>query len=140
MSKGHISVGKTFTASPHILWDLITDTTQWPRWGPTVKAVSTSERYISKASERQVLTALDLWLPFVVTDCEHECFWNWKVASVRATGHRLQIRDAGGVILWFEVPLIAFPYLTFCRMALTRIADCVAKRKKLEIWTAQLPY
>ena len=88
ISNQHISVGRAYTASPHFLWDLITDTRQWPRWGPTVKAVRTSRRYIGKASEGQVLTPLGIWLPFSVTDYEHECFWNWKVASVRATGHR----------------------------------------------------
>ena len=80
ISKSHISVSKSFPTSPHILWDLLTDTTQWPRWGPTVKAVRTSKRYISKASEGQVLTAFGIWLPFVVTDYEHERFWSWKVA------------------------------------------------------------
>ena len=125
-----ISVGKMFSASPDILWDLITDTSQWPRWGPTVRAVRTSERYISQGSEGQVLTALGIWLPFVVTDYENECFWNWKVASVRATGHRLQSVKAGGTILWFEVPVMAFPYIAICRMALTRIADCVAEIRK----------
>ena len=129
ISTHQISVGKTYTASPHTLWELITDTTQWPRWGPTVNAVRTSEHYIRKGSEGHVLTALGIWLPFVVTDFEHECFWNWKVASVRATGHRLQNVDAGAVILWFEVPVIAFPYIAICRMALTRIADCVAEGK-----------
>jgi hypothetical protein len=69
---------------------------------------------------------LGIWLPFVVTDYEHERFWKWKVASVRATGHRLQSTDAGGAVLWFEVPVIAFPYIAICRMALTRIADCLA--------------
>lgn len=126
ISKKLISVGKRFSASRDMLWNLITDTTQWPRWGPTVKAVRTSERCIRKGSEGHVLTPLGIWLPFIVTDYEHECFWNWKVASVRATGHRLQLTDTGGVILWFEVPLIAFPYLAICRMALTRIANCVA--------------
>ncbi len=130
ISKELISVGKTFSASPHLLWDLITDTDQWPRWGPTVKAVRTPERYISKGSKGQVLTALGIWLPFVVTHYEHEHFWNWKVASVRATGHRLQFADEGGAILWFEVPVIAFPYIAVCRMALTRIAECVAEGRQ----------
>jgi hypothetical protein len=126
ISREHISVGKMFSASPDMLWDLITDTSHWSRWGPTVKAVRTSERYIRKGSEGHVLTLIGIWLPFVVTDYEHERFWKWNVASVRATGHRLQSTDAGGAILWFEAPVIAFPYIAICRMALTRIADCLA--------------
>ena len=82
----YISVGKTFSASPHMLWDL-------------------------------------------VTDYEQECFWNWKVASIRATGHYLQFANEGGAILWFEIPVIVFPYIAICRMALTRIAACVAESR-----------
>jgi hypothetical protein len=123
ISKSHISVGKMFLVSPRILWDLITDTTQWPRWGPTVKAVRNSERYICKGSNGHVLTAIGIWLPFVITDYERECFWSWKVASIRATGHRLQPMDTGGCCLWFEVPNIAAPYLIICQVALNRIED-----------------
>lgn len=122
ISKSHISAGKMFLASPYILWDLITDTTQWPRWGPTVKAVRNSERYIRQGSAGHVLTAVGIWLPFVITEYEHECFWSWKVASIQATGHRVQPTETGGCHLWFEVPIVAAPYLVVCQMALNRIA------------------
>lgn len=126
ISKCHVSVGKKFPASPHILWDLITDTTQWPRWGPTVKAVRNSERYICKGSGGQVLTAVGIWLPFVVADFEHESFWSWKVASVKATGHRLQLTETGECLLWFEVPLIVAPYIVICHLALKRIEEILS--------------
>ena len=121
ISKTHINVGKMFLASPDTIWDLITDTTQWPKWGPTVKAVRNSERYIHKGSQGQVLTAVGLWLPFVITEYEHISFWSWKVASVSATGHRLKPTNTGGCHLWFEVPIIAAPYLVVCQIALNRL-------------------
>ncbi len=121
LSKTHIDVGKMFVASPAVLWDLITDTTLWPSWGPTVKAVRSPERYICKGSKGRVLTAVGLWLPFVVTEYERHRFWSWKVASIKATGHRVQPTDMGGGYLWFEVPIIAAPYLVICQMALNRI-------------------
>ena len=123
ISKTHITVGKMFLASHHTIWDLITDTFQWPEWGPTVKAVRHAERYIRKGSRGQVLTVLGLWLPFEIIDYEHSCFWSWKVASIRATGHRVQPMDTGGCCLWFEVPIIAAPYLVICQIALNRIDD-----------------
>jgi hypothetical protein len=123
ISKTHIDVGKMFLSSSHTIWDLITDTTQWPRWGPTVKAVRYTERYIRKGSAGQVLTAVGIWLPFVINKYEHESFWSWKVASIRATGHRVQTTDTGDCCLWFEVPTMAAPYLIICQMALIRIED-----------------
>ena len=121
ISKTHIDVGKMFLTSSHTIWDLITDTTQWPRWGPTVKAVRNTERYICEGSAGQVLTAVGIWLPFFITKFEHESFWSWKVASIGATGHRVQPRDTGSTYLWFEVPIIAAPYLAICQVALNRI-------------------
>ena len=130
ISKTHIDVGKIFFTSPHTIWDLITDTYQWPRWGPTVKAVRNSERHICKGSEGQVLTAVGIWLPFVISDYEDESFWSWKVASVPATGHRLQPADTGGCYLWFEVPIIAMPYVLICQLALNRIEDLITNFRK----------
>ena len=60
ITKAHIDVGKMILASPLTIWDLITDTPQWTIWGPTVKAVRNSERYIRKDSQSQVLTSVGL--------------------------------------------------------------------------------
>jgi hypothetical protein len=100
---------------------MITDTTKWPQWGPTVKKVDYPERYICKGAAGHVLTALNIWLPFRIIDFEANCFWSWKVASVNATGHRIQAVGIGSCDLWFEVPIIAAPYALICQMALTRI-------------------
>ena len=125
ISRFQINVGKEFFVSPNTIWDLITDTTQWPQWGPTVKAVRISERYICKGSKGQVLTSVGFWLPFVITEYEHESFWSWKVASIKATGHRIRLTNGGGCSLWFEVPIFAAPYLVVCQVALNRIESIV---------------
>ena len=123
IAKTRIDVGKMFFASHRTIWDLITDTSKWSQWGPTVKAVRCSERYIRQGSRGKVLTAVGLWLPFIITEYEPERFWHWKVASIKATGHRVQPTETGNTYLWFEVPIIAAPYLAICRVALNRIEE-----------------
>jgi len=127
ISATRINVGKFYHASPLIVWNLITDTDQWPLWGPTVKRVQLPERFIRQGSLGRVLTAIGIWLPFVIVKFEHGCFWSWKVASINATGHRIQPVETGGCILWFEVPIIAAPYILICQMALNRIQDLLFK-------------
>jgi len=122
ISRAYVSVGKCFRASPHIVWDLVTDTAKWSQWGPSIKAVRCSERLIRKGSAGQVLTAVGLWLPFVVSEYDHLRYWRWKVAAINATGHRVHVTETGECRLWFDVPVVAAPYLLVCRIALQRIA------------------
>jgi hypothetical protein len=127
ITKSRISVGKFYPVSPLIVWDLITDTSQWPRWGPTVKNVQLSERYIRIGSRGQVLTSLGVWLSFVIDEYEHASFWSWKVADIKATGHRVQVTKTGGSNLWFEMPMIAAPYAVVCQMALGGIENLLCE-------------
>lgn len=128
LTSKRISVGKFYPVSPLIVWDLITDTSQWSRWGPTVKNVQLSERYIRIGSSGQVLTSLGVWLPFFIDEYEHASFWSWKVATVKATGHRVQASQNGGSNLWFEIPMIAAPYAVVCQMALGRIKNLLCEK------------
>ena len=121
ISSNRLSVGKFYQASPLIIWDLMTDTFKWPQWGPTVKSVQCSERFIRKGSTGRVLTPFGIWLPFVITEFEQACYWSWKVASISATGHRVHASETGGCYLWFELPVIAAPYTLVCQRALGRI-------------------
>ncbi|MEE4601113.1 MAG: SRPBCC family protein [Desulfobacteraceae bacterium] len=129
ITKNRISVGKFYPVSPLIVWDIITDTSQWPRWGPTVKNVQLSERYISTGSKGQVLTSLGVWLPFIIDEYEYGSFWSWKVATIKATGHRVQESEKGGSNLWFEIPMIAAPYTIVCQLALGRIENLLCEQK-----------
>jgi hypothetical protein len=124
-----ISVGKSYPVSPLIVWEIITDTSQWPRWGPTVKNVQLSERFIRIGSRGKVLTSLGVWLPFVIDEYEYASFWSWKVASIKATGHRVQASENGGSNLWFEIPMLAAPYTVICQMALGRIENLLCEQK-----------
>ncbi len=127
ISKNRVSVGKFYPASPLLVWDLITDTSQWTRWGPTVKRVQFPDRFIRKGSSGQVLTAFGIWLPFDIDEYEHGRFWSWKVATINATGHRVQASETEGCYLWFEVPLLAAPYALVCQIALGRIENLFCK-------------
>ena len=127
ISANRVSIGKLYQTSPLTVWDLITDTDKWPQWGPTVKGVQYPERIIREGARGMVLTALGIWLPFVITECEYGRFWRWNVASISATGHRIQATEAGGCKLWFEVPIIAAPYTLVCQMALRRIENLLSE-------------
>ncbi len=127
ISASQVSVGKFYHTLPLIVWDLITDTFKWPQWGPTVKRVQCPERFICKGTQGQVLTAFGIWLPFIITEYDPASFWSWNVASVKATGHRIQAVKTRGCYLWFEVPIIAAPYTLVCQMALGRIKNLLSK-------------
>ena len=121
VSVTQLSVGKRFSVSPPIVWDLITDTAKWPQWGPTVKNVEFPDRYIYRGAAGRVLTAFHFWLPFEITEFEAARFWSWKVAAVKATGHRILAIDDRSCELWFDVPIVAAPYGLICQLALTKI-------------------
>ncbi|MCU0588135.1 MAG: SRPBCC family protein [Syntrophobacteraceae bacterium] len=117
-----LRVSRVIQAPPSAVWDILVDTEQWPRWGPSVRAVRCPRRRIDQGAEGAVQTTMGIWLPFVITELLVGSSWSWEVASVPATGHRL--RPLGGLAceVSFEVPLLAAPYLLVCRVALRRIA------------------
>ncbi|MFO7982024.1 MAG: SRPBCC family protein [Desulfuromonadales bacterium] len=122
MAKGKVETGRIINAPAEAVWRLITDTRQWPQWGPSVVAVECDSRYIGPESRGRVKTAIGVRLPFRVTRFEQGLFWAWTVAGVPATGHRLESLGPGRSRLIFEIPLIAAPYTIVCQMALGRIA------------------
>jgi hypothetical protein len=128
----HISVERELEASPERVWDLLTDTTKWPWWGPSVRRVSCSERYIREGSLGEVVTPIGLRFPFVVTEYVHGYFWAWKVAGIRATGHRLIAFSATRCTIAIEMPVYWLPYTIICRIALKRM-DGVLRRSSGKI-------
>jgi hypothetical protein len=129
-STNQIHIGRFYDSPVPIVWDLITDTLQWPQWGPTVREVESEDRFIRKGTRGRVKTAVGIWLPFVIVEYIHMRFWSWKVGSVKATGHSIRSAKNGGSHLWFEVPIIAAPYILVCRMALDRIEKLMKVTKK----------
>ena len=119
-----ISVSQHYHASSRELWRFLTDTTLWPMWGPTVLAVRCSERFIRKGSIGKVRTPIGVWVPFVITEYDDLHFWAWKVAGIRATGHRVIAHSDHSCRLIFELPVYGLPYALICRRAnanLTRL-------------------
>ncbi len=129
LATNRLMVGKIYDVVPLTVWDIITDTNRWPVWGPTVKDVQCADRFICKGSSGKVLTSFGIWLPFIVTEYEYCSHWGWEVASVKATGHRIQASDAGGCYLWFDMPILAAPYAIVCQIALVQIEKLLSEPK-----------
>jgi hypothetical protein len=124
-----LAVSRVVDAPATDAWALLTDTTRWPEWGPSVAAVDAPSRYIAEGTRGRLRVAgVGVWVPFVVdsyTDHEDERRWTWTVARVPATGHRVDALD-GQCRVTFEVPFLAAAYVPVCRRALDRIARLVA--------------
>ena len=117
-----VEVSREFQTSPERLWNLLTDTSVWVDWGPSITAVQSSDRYVRQGSRGRVKTRIGLWVPFDVTYLERGRCWSWRVFGVRATGHRIEPLGGGRCRLVFEIPLVAAPYALVCKMAMNRIA------------------
>jgi hypothetical protein len=124
----HFSVSRQYHASSQELWLFLTDTTLWPLWGPTVRGVRCSERFIRKGSEGKVLTPIGLWVPFLITEYDDLHFWGWKVAGIRATGHRLISHDENSCRVVFELPCWWLPYAIVCRKAAANMAELIGDK------------
>ncbi len=124
-----LEVGLDTPAAPEDLWDVLTDTRQWPAWGPSVREVASAERYIRAGSTGTVVvTGLGLRLGFRITELEPGRRWCWSVARLPATGHRVDPAPGGGARVVFELPRWAFAYAPVCREACRRIARIAEQR------------
>ena len=125
-----LTIGKTYAISSDVVWRLITDTRLWPRWGPSVRAVDCKDTVIRPASTGRILSALGLWISFVVDDFEPGVYWNWRIAGVPATGHRVEPLGPGRCRLSFDTPAWAVAYLPVCYLALIRIQRLVKQMQR----------
>lgn len=121
LEHNRIVIGLTIDCTAEDAWRLLTDTQQWPRWGPSVVRVSCEQRYIGPDSKGRVKTALGFWVPFTITEYRDHEFWSWRIGRFAATGHRLKIEDDRTCLVAFDMPWWALPYLIVCRIALGRI-------------------
>ena len=115
------AVSKQFAVPAHSVWQLITDTRTWPVWGPTVRAVDCPDRFLQASTRGRVQTSVGIWLPFTVERFETGCYWDWRVAGVTATGHRVDATGIDNCRLTFTIPPWAVGYGLVCRLALNRI-------------------
>ncbi len=135
-----IEVARRIDAPADACWEVLTDTTLWPEWGPSVRAVECEggERYITRGTRGRVQLAVPgkPWVPFEVTACG-DYRWTWRVGvpagdamrnaldaapRVPATGHRVEPLDGSACRVVFEIPPLAAGYALVCRRALDRIA------------------
>ena len=115
-------------------WELITDTTRWPAWGPTVSAARLDDgggTRIRLGSTGAVRTPLGLWLPFKVTayeDAGVDRCWSWRVAGVPATSHRVTSMGPEACRVAFGVPWWAPAYLAVMEVGLRRVRSLARQR------------
>ncbi len=128
----NLSLGfsKQLDAPGNRVWRLITDTRTWQHWGPSVRAVDCDDRFIHAGSSGRIRTPVGVWVPFIVGAFEPESFWDWRVAGVPATGHRVEPLGPNRCRLTFTVPAWAFGYGLVCRLALLRIDRWLMRAEK----------
>lgn len=119
-----LRVGRTINAPRATVWRLLVDTTLWPKWGPSVATVQCPEccdGIIELGVQGKVKTTVGVWLSFEVIEMIPQRYWLWKVAGVRATGHRVTPLGNDRCRVVFEVPRSAFFYVPVCLVAARRI-------------------
>lgn len=114
-------VGREYDVPASLLWEILTDTRQWPLWGPSLTQVECSDRFITVGSSGRVRTVLGIWLPFTITGFKHMQYWGWRIGRFNATGHQLTLLQPERCRLTFSMPWWAAPYLVVCFIALQRI-------------------
>lgn len=120
---GMLTTELRMAATPPTVWSIITDTTMWPQWGPTVSGAQVDDDAPLAAGVRgTVTTVVGISLPFEITEFDDGRVWAWKVAGVPATRHEVRpVR--GGSVLRFGAPIWAAAYLPVLAVALPRIEE-----------------
>ncbi len=120
-----MDASRRIAAPAEVVWALLTDTARWPDWGPSVTVVDPHGATVRPGLRGRVRTAVGIWLPFEVTHVEDRGptrRWDWRVAGIPATGHRVEDLGDGTCLAALEVPAMAAPYLAVCHLALRRLA------------------
>ena len=117
----HTRVSIEIDSPANEVWRLLAGFKYWPRWGPTVSAVESEAAAVGPGVTGRVKTIAGPWLPFEITEVEPGHSWQWKVAGIPATGHR--VTDLGDQRSWveFTVPIVLAPYSLVLRAALKRL-------------------
>ncbi len=116
------SVDRRIPVPPEVVWRLLVDVAEWPRWGPSVRraVLDDGAAQISAGARGTVRTAVGFPVRFVITEFEPGRRWAWKVGGVTATGHEV-LAAPGGCRVRFDVPWWAPAYLAVCAAALAAI-------------------
>ena len=122
-----IEAGLLVNAAADEVWQFLVDTSRWVEWGPSIRGVESTDRFLTALSSGRVRTLLGFSVPFAVTRFEPGRTWSWRVFGIPATTHTVESLGANRSRLLFGVPLIAFPYLLVCLVAMKRI-DALIER------------
>jgi hypothetical protein len=115
-----LRVSRVVAAPVDVVWTVLISVDQWPKWGPSVRAVECETPRIAAGTRGHIVTAVGLRLPFEITRFDPGHAWWWKVGGMQATDHAVEPTPTGTRIS-FGVPWPAAPYLTICAVALRRI-------------------
>ena len=122
-----IEAGLLVRTASDALWNILVDTSRWVDWGPSIRAVECSERFLTAFSSGRVKTVLGFSVPFAVTRFESGKAWSWRIFGIPATTHTAEGRGANRSRLFFGVPLPAFPYLLVCLIAIRRLVALIER-------------
>lgn len=103
------------------VWRLLTEFRSWPGWGPSVRDVESDAEAVAPGVTGRVHTALGVWLPFAIDDFEEGRYWDWSVAGLRATGHRVSPLSAHRTRVVFTVSRRYLPYVPVLAWGLRRL-------------------
>lgn len=112
------------------VWTLLVEPRFWPEWGPTVRDVRLGADRIALGRKGSVQTAIGLWVPFEITRFEPERYWDWSVAGLHATGHRLTPLSSARTTAEFSVPLLFAPYRFVLARGLRRLKTLAEARSR----------
>lgn len=121
-----LRIGSDIDAPAEVVWELLTDTQQWPVWGPSIRSVESAERHIRPGSRGRVRTVVGVELPYEVTHVDPGRSWDWRVAGVPSTGHEVHATTPDRCRVVFTVPWLVAPYAVVVRLALRRLADAAS--------------
>lgn len=102
------------------VWTLIAGFEHWPEWGLSIRQVEPTTGRVAAKRRGRVRSAIGVWVPFEITAVEEGRSWNWKVAGIDATGHRVA-PTPGGCNVTFTAPGWAPFYVPVLAISLRRL-------------------
>ena len=114
-------ISKKINSPAKKVWQIVTDTYLWNKWGPSVAGVYSDDRFISQGSKGIIKVYPCFYLRFEITSYKDEKYWNWKIKGINATGHFLLPLNEKETVFAFDMPVFLPFYLLICAAALRRI-------------------
>lgn len=110
------------------VWQILTDLSAWPVWGPTVTGAELSDGGPFRLGSRgKVWTPVGVPLPFEINDFQPGSMWAWKVGGIPATRHGVDPMG-DGCRVWMSAPAWGPAYVPVLAIALRRIEHLATAR------------